>query len=168
MSDPAVHPALAALDDVQRAFAEAVAAHGDPLKALSDANIARDPRESRDVLVRRLMDDPKVKAAIAAARHARKQRRAGRMNRDAILEDIEEVYEQALGKGDFTNALKAKAEQAQLLGLRVEKREVTVTNAPEQMSTADLKRLILDMKRMRDANLIDVTPAKVDESPVSP
>lgn len=157
-------PVAALRDDRERVFAEQYAKHGDAFKALIAAKIAN-PAYPRHIIAEQLLAEPRIKAAIEAFKQVKPKRREVRLTRDSLIADIEDVFEKAMGKEDYTNALKAKQEQAQLLGLRVEKREVTVTADPQQMTTADLKKMFLEMKRQQESGMIDVTPKAPDGQP---
>lgn len=158
----AVTSALVGLTDAERLFCEQVVKTNDPLKAWITARVQVDPRYTREVQVERLMELPQIKTAIEELRKIEPAPRPIRKTREALDEDVEDIYGKALGDKDYTNALKAKQLQAQLRGMLVEKREITVTSDPDKITSADLKAFIAREIEKQNGKLIDVTPVKDD------
>jgi len=161
-----IPPSLpAGLTDPERLFCEQYVRTGDALKAWIVSKVPVDPRYTREVQVERLLELQRIKDAVVVLRQIEPPKKAVRKTRDTLLEDFETIYDKALESGDLTNANKAKDSQARLMGMMVEKKEITVSNDPDKLSTADLKRLLLEMREAREGKLIDVTPEKADEQP---
>lgn len=157
----------AGLTDAERLFCEQYVKTGDALKAWITARVPVDPRYTREVQVERLLELPRIQEAVATLRQIVPTKKPVRRTRDTLIEDFETIYDKALDAGDLTNANKAKDSQARLLGMMVEKKEITVSSDPDKLSTAELKRLLMEMKEAQESKLIDVTPAKPDEQTAS-
>ena len=154
--------AVSILSDAERIFCEQVAKTNDPLKAWITSRVPVDPRFTREVQVERLLDLPRIKDAVAALRQIVPTKKPVRRTRDTLIEDFETIYDKAIDAGDLTNANKAKDSQARLMGMMVEKKEITVSNDPDKLSSADLKAFIAREIDKQQRGMIDVTPVKDD------
>jgi len=74
--------------------------------------------------------------------------------REAITEDFQEIYEQAMREGEFTPAVSAKKAQAELLGLMEKNVNVTFTTKVTEMP---MEALELELKRLMDDGVVTLT-----------
>lgn len=130
---------------------------GDPLLAITTSQI-RHPAYSLEVTAQQLLARPDIKEAVERARTASNGEVVHiRHTRDSLIANVQHVYDRALQESDFGTALNAMKEVGTLLGLRVEKKEVMVESKPENMRTADIVRLLQELKGKQ---YVEIEPPK--------
>lgn len=128
------------VSDQDRAFAEEIIAHGDPLLAAMRAGI-REPGTELRVIAQKMIDRPDIQAAIAELKRQNKYAQPIEITNRSIAEDMERVYDAAFTDKDWKAAISAKSAQAQMLGLLVNKIEVTRARDVGELTTEQLRRI---------------------------
>lgn len=142
---PLILPGLK--DDKELLFVEEYVRTNDPLVAVTHSGI-RDLNGPIEITAQRLLARPEIRAAIDKLRKMRLNAEAIqiRHTRDSLIASIQNVHDRAMMEKDYGTALNAMKEVGTLLGLRVEKKEVTVDTRPENMRTADIVKLLQEIK----------------------
>lgn len=145
-------PVLApVLDDPREAdFIEEYVRHNDPVKAIERSGIrgeGRDVSLSFSALADRLLAKPSVQVGVEFLRRARAYWGAGEITRESLVASLEDIAEDARRSRKHSEAIAAKKLQAQLMGLLIERREVTFKKKIEDMTNAELMELAAKRKR---------------------
>jgi|GEM_PF-3379075 len=134
-------------EDSDAVFVQEYVDHGDAMLACVRADI-RDPRYPMDIIARRMLERPEIRAACKALAAISEFRQHVDVTRETIVADMQRVYEQALDRDMLAQAVASKKLQADLLGFIAQKIEVThrdVTEMTEsQLTKIAGKSLIID------------------------
>ena len=120
-------------------FVQEYVEHGDAMLACVRANI-RDPRYPMDMIARRTLERPEIRAAIAALSKIMDFRAPIDITRESVVADLQSVYERAFERDMLAQAVAAKKTQADLLGFTVQRIEVTHRDVNE-MTEAQLVKI---------------------------
>lgn len=142
-------------------FCEEMALHGDGVRALIRSGI-RDDRYAVNIVAQRMLGRPEIRTAIALLEQMRRETEAPEVTRDSIVADMQEVYQEAMRTGDRDQAIQAKRLQSQLLGLLVEKKEVTLKRGLDDYSTAELAKIV-DKAKVIEAEYTTATDDPTDD-----
>jgi hypothetical protein len=85
------------------------------------------------------------------------------VTREAIADDLQEVFERALGDGAYAPAVSAKKTQAEVLGLMEKNVRVTFGRDVKELSMDDLER---ELARLQSEGVIELLPNGVAEDGV--
>lgn len=163
-------PVLApVLDDPREAdFIEEYVRHNDPVKAIERSGIrgeGRDVSLSFSALADRLLAKPSVQVGVEFLRRARAYwgagGGAGGITRESLVASLEDIAEDARRSRKHSEAIQAKKLQAQLMGLLIERREVTFKKKIEDMTDAELMELAAKRKRATAAERVIEVEAEV-------
>lgn len=131
----------ALVSDQDRAFCEEMVISGDPLYAAMRAGI-REPGTELRVIAQRMIDRPDIQAAIAELKRQNKYAQPIEITNRSIAEDMERVYDAAFTDKDWKAAISAKSTQAQMLGLLVNKVEITRKRDVGELTTEELRAIV--------------------------
>ena len=107
------------------------------------------------IIAQRMLGRPEIKTAISIIEQAHRDVDPPEVTRDSIVADMQEVYQSAMNVGDRDQAINAKRLQSQLLGLLIEKKEVTLKRGVDDYTTAELARIV-DKAKTIDAEFEEV------------
>lgn len=129
-------------------FVDEYVRSGNAFLACNKAGLS-DPRYPMEVVARRTLDRPEIKAAIGVARELkRKGQLGGTMpglySREMLLEELQRTHEQALADRQYGSAIGAVKTQAQILGYMEQTVNVMHRVSPREMSLEDLRRLVAE------------------------
>lgn len=145
----------ALVSDQDRAFCEEMILSGDPLYAAMRAGI-REPGTELRIIAQRMIDRPDIQAAIAELKRQNKYAQPIEITNRSIAEDMERVYDAAFSDKDWKAAISAKSTQAQMLGLLINKVEVTRKKSIHDMSDAELDEIIAKKYKTIDGAAVRV------------
>lgn len=129
------------VSDQDRAFCEEMILSGDPLYAAMRAGI-REPGTELRIIAQRMIDRPDIQAAIAELKRQNKYAQPIEITNRSIAEDMERVYDAAFTDKDWKAAISAKSTQAQMLGLLINKVEVTRKRDVGELTTEELRAIV--------------------------
>lgn len=137
---------LPADDEQDSVFVQEMARHGDGMTAIVRSGI-RDPRYSMEVVLRKTLERPEIRAAVKALERIEKATAPSEITRDSVVADMQHIYEKAESIGDIKGAIAAKRLQADLMGFLEQKIAVTHTMKAEEMTDAQLMRIAQQKQR---------------------
>ena len=122
-----------------------------------------DPRYPMEVVARRTLERPEIKAAIELGK--RMQATTGRKDppglysREMLLEELQRIHENALQDKSYASSINAVKAQAQMLGFLDQTVNVNHQMSVKELSLEDLRRMVSERKATQD--IIDVTPTVI-------
>lgn len=156
-SEVAVAPVvLTEVDEKEANFALFVAQGDDPVAACIRAGL-QNFQYHPEVWVRKILERPEVMRAIETLRAATKRQQPIAVTRQSVVADMQDVYNKAMQISDFKEAISSKKLQAALLGLLVEKKEVTLRRGIDEMSDDELARIAGEGQVVTDAEFEEVS-----------
>lgn len=125
-------------------FAESYARDGDVIRAIALADLT-DSRYSTEVVARKTLARPEVKAFIAAFRakiEMEKQAPAEMaITREALVSRLDKIYDSAMKDRDRGAAIAAVKLQSILLGFHKQEIDFNITHSVQEMSTDQLLKI---------------------------
>lgn len=129
------------VSDQDRLFCEEMILSNDPLYAAMRAGI-REPGTELRVIAQKMIERPDIQAAIAELKRQNKYAQPIEITNRSIAEDMERVYDAAFRDKDWKAAISAKSTQAQMLGLLVNKVEISRKRDVGELTTEELRAIV--------------------------
>jgi hypothetical protein len=127
-------------NDQDQVFVETYVQSGDAMLACVKAGI-RDHKYPMDVVAKRQLARPEIKAAITAYQKIKSANVPVEVTRQSIIADMQDVYEKAIDQSQLSNAIAAKKLQAALLNLLQQNISITHTFRAEDLPDEELARI---------------------------
>lgn len=147
-------------------FVREMVLHGDPLVAVTRSGLNQLLGLSVYDTANKIMEREDIRKAIAKGSKDLKWSQPIEITNRSIAEDLEKVYDIAMepgedGRRDLKAAIWAKEAQAKMLGLLVNKTEVTVKRDIGEMSDEELQQIVLRDRLQIEgeaSRVIDIEP----------